>query len=133
MNATTSTTTTGPMTKAERFFHENAGWGYVPGKETPEEGRERGARKLARAEEWLEEQNGYEVNWMEDDDADRSFLDDEESGREDDGRVLYGCVVTLPDGRKDSLWGIDLGPEGSLSDPYCRVVKAELALGLMRE
>lgn len=121
-----STTTTTTMTAAERFFYDRAGYSYGAD-ETEQQGRERGARRLAAAEEWLNAQGGYEVEWMEDADADRSFLPKR------DRRPLFGCVVRLPDGRETSLWSIDLGRDGDLSDPYCRVVKAELALELMTD
>ena len=111
------------MNAMTRFFFENAGYSYDPKRETPQQGKLRCARQLAAAERWLSEQPGHEIEWAVDDHPDRSGIDH-------DG-PLYGCIVTLASEEQASLWGIDLGPEGDLSDPYARVVVAELASELM--
>jgi len=106
-----------------QFFYAEAGLSYDPKKETKEQGRKRGARELAKAEAWLAAQPGHQILWEEDDYPDRSGVDH-------DG-MLYGVVVTLSDGRCASLYGVDLGAAEDISDPYTRVVVAELALELM--
>jgi hypothetical protein len=113
------------------FFFEHAGYSYEPKQESPEQGRLRCAEDLARAEQWLQKQAGHSVEWEVDEYADRS-------GIEHDGS-LFACLVTLPCptcgglGKRQSLYGIDLGPDGSDEGGYRRVVEAELALELMNE
>ena len=104
------------LCKAEAFFWDNDG-------NTNPFLRLKAAQKLAEAEDWKERAKCF-VEWFEDADADRSWLD------EGDSRPLFGCVVWHGD-EHQSLWGIDLGPEGDLNDPYRRVVEAELALELL--
>lgn len=111
------------MSSPSRFFYRHAGYSYDLAKETPDQGRRRCARQLAQAERWLSRQPGHQVEWVEDDHQDRSGIDH-------DG-PLFGCVVKLATGEVQSLWGIDLGPEGDLANPYTRVVVAELAVELM--
>lgn len=115
-----------------RFFWEYAGSSYDPTRETHEAGRMRGAVNLARAEEWLDQmqenadetENYVQIDWEEDEYADRSHLED------DDFRPLYGCtVVVCVDGSEwdASCGGIDIGWNTVNDDPYCRVMVAELA------
>lgn len=114
---------------AVAFFYEHAGWSYDPATQTPEEGRQACAIRLAEAERWLLLQDGH-TEWLVDSDADRDDI-------EHDG-PLYGCVVKVACGCDrpccsgwwtQSLWSIDLGPSGE-PDDYQRVVQAELALEL---
>lgn len=106
------------LTPAQRFFWDHAGWGYMPGAETPEHGRAAGARKLAAAETWLSEQAGHTVRWVPD-----TFGG--EPGE-------WACVVRLDPARSESLCGIDFEGDGEpWGKPYARVVAAELALQLM--
>jgi hypothetical protein len=105
------------------FFYEHAGWSHTPGTETPEEGRLRGARKLAKAERWLSRQNGHTVEWDAEPDPDYSGIDH--------NGPLFCCLVCVPGLVGQSLGNIDLGPDCNLCDPYTRVVVAELALELM--
>ncbi len=105
-----------------KFFYEHAGWSYGPG-ETSDQGKLRCAIHLADVEVWAQGKN-LTVQWIEDTDADRSWLEDEPDG--DDGRILWGCQITLLwDGRADcaSLWGIDID---ATDNPYVRVVEAEM-------
>jgi hypothetical protein len=112
--------------EAVRFFYAHAGWGYTPGVETPELGRLRGARALATAEAWAASHT-VELRWIEDQHPDRSGIRHK--------APLWACLMTFSVGdgvmHPESLWGIDLGASPSLSDPYCRVVQAELALEAM--
>lgn len=109
---------------AVSFFYENAGYCYGP-EQTPEQGRSDCADKLARAEQWLSQQCGHEIEWTE-----QPEWDTDRSGIEHSA-PLYSCLVTVPGIGAESLCGIDLGENPSLSDPYTRVVVAELALELM--
>lgn len=111
---------------AVAFFRKHAGYSVAQG-ETLEEGKLRGARELAAAEAWLVGQP-HQVEWREDDDADRSWLPKR------DKRPLFGCLVSVKQEGEwvhQSLWGIDLGPTGNECDSYMRVVVAELAMELM--
>lgn len=122
------------LDEAVAFFYEHAGHSYMPGKETEEQGRQRGAEQLAIAEAWLEEQDG-DTEWSEDDHQDRSGIDH--------AAPLYCCTVKVActcsnkccsGERFEHLGGIDLGDNGDNSDgadAYKRVVEAELALELM--
>ncbi len=89
-----------------------------------------GAAHFADVEAWfdgLEDEGTAEVEWMVDEDADTSWMDEDEEPRE-----LYGCIVRVRTEREDieveSLWSIDLlrSPFHSDRDPYCRIVEAEL-------
>jgi hypothetical protein len=101
------------------FFYRHAGYGYDPKKETQEQGRRRGAKALANALAKAHAE-GYTFEWVEDAEGDRS-------GIEHDGSI-YGCVMHSPSGKDvASLWAIDLGDRDPYSDPYARVVEAELA------
>jgi hypothetical protein len=94
-----------------------------------------GAVEFADVEAWFDSQEGAEVFWAEDDDADRSWMDDTS---EDDERPLWYCNVTIsPDADTATgtvgwvLGGINIAgsphDEGfNRRDPYCRVVEAEL-------
>lgn len=111
------------MANSIAFFAEHAGFSWDPKTETPAQGAAKCAEALAKAEAWLASQPGHQIEWRQDDNDDRS-------GIEHDG-PLFGCIVTLADGRSESLCGIDLGANGDLGDPYTRVVVAELASELM--
>lgn len=106
------------MTKAEQFFYDKAGYSYTPGTETPEQGRENGAKRLALAERFARA-NGWTYQWVPDDDD----CGDGDSTPE----VREGCILRDADGKVlESLWGI-----GDASAGYRRVVEAELALDHM--
>lgn len=118
------------MTDAQRFFYEHAGWGYHPDHETPEQGRVRGARALADAEEWAKREG---LSWRWEEDEFPNWDDDVEREHTDYPQHVV-ALVRHGDWPEDdeilaSLCSIDLGPDGSpSSDPYIRVVAAELAL-----
>lgn len=109
------------MNEAERFFYDHGGWSYDPVNETPEQGRIRCAKVLARAEERLK--NGpYFITWDDDPepwDGDTPY----------DGPLWIVSLWKVP---IDSSQATVLGAVGSvattLADPYTRVIEAELAL-----
>lgn len=110
------------MTEDEAFMWEHAGWSYMPGHETPEQGRLDGAKRLAAAEEWLKEEGGN-ATWEVDEVHDRE-------------ECTYVCCVAVgcECGRKCCcgersafLGGIDAAER----DTYRRIVEAVLALELM--
>jgi hypothetical protein len=112
------------LNPAESFFYANAGYSYGPG-ETPEEGRAKGAKKLARAERKANAL-GWKVTWSVDPNIDSSEFSDEKPWS------LWECVMRSSDGDGESLSGIDFGRDGGpYGDPYARVVEAELALAIM--
>ena len=102
------------MTKLERAFHfffENAG--YIVGQ------RAACALSLARAEQYAED-NDWKAVWEWDDDADLSWMSDDE--RQQEHEVL-GCVLKDAAGNVlASLWGIV-----DADSNYRRVIEAELA------
>jgi hypothetical protein len=127
---------TGAMKAAERFFYLNAGYSYGAG-ETPEQGRKRCARTLARAERaaankgfsyrWSIDPHGSSADWIE---------PNEDGGRDNNPWQVWQCAMYNRDGRiVDSLHGIDFGRGGEpWGDNYKRVVEAELAIdGLTNE
>lgn len=117
---------------AVAFFLEHAGWSYNPATETPEQGRLRCARSLAKAERWLSEQNGHQVKWVED--TDYSPDDYDYPPENDTPGLAWGCVIDLDGERGASLWAITFEGNGEpWGKPYARVVVAELAYELMPE
>lgn len=106
------------MTDATAFFYEHAGWSYDPATQTPEQGRQATAARLAEAEAWAASE-GLTAQWQEDADAD-------EPGQ-------WGCVLRDPDAQWiDSLWGIEFESGAPWGEPYARVVAAELAAAVVR-
>lgn len=107
---------------AYRFFYANAGWGYDPKTQTPQQGRAAGARRLAKAERDARAL-GYTFEWEYDwsVDHEKEFPDCySESGPE----TCEGCIMRDKGGKVvQSLWCID-----DASKEYRRVVEAELAL-----
>lgn len=96
-------------TREYRFFREHAG--YVVGQQAL------GAWELAKAEQTAIERE-WSFFWTPDDDADWSFINDDEY------HEVYGCILRDAEGNTlASLWGI-LDPDRN----YERVVQAELAL-----
>jgi hypothetical protein len=107
-----------------RFFYDHAGWAYDPQTETPEQGRTRGARRLAAAERlaryrdlsfrwenelgWIDHVTEFDCYDVEPTTCEVCICFDE------DGEVLasLGCID-------------DATPE------YRRVVEAELALEVL--
>lgn len=124
------------MKAAERFFYQHAGYSYGQG-ETPEQGRERSARELARVERKAIN-GGFSYRWSIDPDIDsRDWIDDnEDGGKNCNPWQTWQCAMYNRDGRiVNSLHGIDFGRGGEpWADPYRRVVEAELATeGLTNE
>lgn len=108
---------------AVAFFKEHAGYGYIPGKETPAQGKRRNAIALAHAEA-IARKKGFYSNWHIDE------LDSSEWSSERPPWRQYVCMLFNAKGECiASLCGIDFGRDGSpIGDPYARVVEAELAL-----
>jgi hypothetical protein len=107
-----------PDQRAVDFFYKHAGYGYGPG-ETPEQGRRRGAVKLAKAEQEATAR-GWTVKWEEDPEGWDSLGDIDP----DDVKEILVAVLYDEDGNV-------LGSLGSIVNPdrdYARVVEAELAL-----
>lgn len=112
------------MTKAEQFFHDNAGFSYDPKTETPEQGKRNTARALARAEAYAKKA-GWQFEVEPDPDADESWMD--ATCRNDHGGTAW--QVALYDETRQYVLA-SLG--GCYGDgDYERVVKAELALEAM--
>jgi hypothetical protein len=116
--------------EAEQFFYEHAGWSHDPKTETSKDGRKRNALNLAAAEAWAYKE-GLSFDWNVDD-IDSSFFSDEQPFRR-----LWACALVYPNNEMlGCIGGVDLaacGPDAYYSDPYQRVIEAELALAAMRE
>jgi hypothetical protein len=106
------------LRKRFQFFLANAGYATPPG-------RAACALGLAKAEAYAEDHE-WSFEWVFDDDADLSWMDEAE--RKLDHEVL-GCVVKDADGEVlASLWSI-VDPDAS----YRRVVEAELSSEAMHQ
>jgi hypothetical protein len=112
-----------------RFFFKYSGWGYDPKTETPNQGRWRGARNLARAEREAHAR-GWTYRWEWDEDQDRGCCEctEPESGcpcarGECGGHQVFGCILsTTCAPHVNALWGIS-----DPSEEDRRVIEAELA------
>lgn len=105
------------------FFYRNAGYGKPPG-------RFECAQRLAEAERYAKERN-WEFVWEYDEDADWSWMDEEEQNKYHEVfgcRMFTGTDTVDPFLPAQSLYGI-FDP----SDDHRRVVQAELALEEMPE
>jgi len=111
---------------AVAFFKKNAGYSYDPKTETPEQGRNRCALSLARAERWADKTE-VEFHWRTDDISNRDFTED---GPE---YFLWVCVANNRSGEViGSLGGVDFGENGQPDGKgYSRVIAAEIALEAM--
>lgn len=111
------------MNKSEQFFFDNASFSYDPKTETQEQGRERCAKLLARAEQFALE-NDFSYEWMQDEITSEDHSDDEPF------YPLWVCVMRDSEGNIiDSLSAIDFGEGGEpWGNNYRRIVEAELAL-----
>lgn len=106
------------------FFAEHAWYSYDPKIETPEQGRLRCAAELASASMRAFE-DGFSFEWSIDHEIDsRSF------SKSRPHWSLYQCAMRDANGDVcGSLGGVDFGRDGDpWSDPYRRVVEAQLAL-----
>lgn len=106
-----------------QFFLRHAGFSYDPKTETADAGRRRNARDLANAERRASAA-GMSFGWSIDPDIDSSEWCDDPPAYDQ-----WVCVCRDAVGDSvASLGGIDFGRDGSpYSDPYRRVVEAELA------
>jgi hypothetical protein len=120
-----------PSQQAVAFFYEQAGWSYNPSNETAEEGRARGALRLATAEDYAQTHD-WMFAWEPDPEPCYCDADSHEHEVEfcvlfdrahDDfdavGRLLKRRILA-------SLYGIC-----GATREYRRVVEAELALEAM--
>ena len=129
------------------FFKRYAGTSWNPQTETKEQGKERGARELAHAEQFVRDA-GYAIQWEIDPDvtsADwmpayetvtlpptRTASGQLESRKVRQRHAPYStwvCLIRDPEGNVcGSLGGVDFGRDGEpWGDPHRRVVEAELA------
>jgi hypothetical protein len=111
---------------SEQFFYDHAGWGYHPDKETPEEGRRRGARALVEAERYARDHDWW-YRW----DSELGMIDHvtEFVCYDTEPETCESCALYAEDGEL-------LGSLGCIDDAtpeYRRVVEAELALEAMPE
>lgn len=103
------------------FFKSFAGFSYDPKTETAEDGKRRCARELALAERKARDA-GLSFVWQADDITSEEFSDEKPF------RQLFICLLIDRTGKTlASCGGIDLANGDSFSDPYCRVMEAELA------
>ena len=110
--------------KALRFFLDNAGWSYDPLTETPFQGKWKGARTLADAEERMRRGSYY--------------IDIEPDDLPWDGDFPYDgplWIVSLWEGAwwEQELLGSLSGVACPKDDPYLRVVAAQLAAEFIPE
>lgn len=105
---------------AVEFFYKYAGWSYNPGTETPEQGRRRSARELARAE-LLAIDNGWEFEWRDDWSVDH--VDEFEFYENGGPESCESCTLYSAEGEVLA----SLGCIDDATDEYRRVVEAELA------
>lgn len=105
--------------KAFKFFREHAGYGYDPTTETPEQGRDRGARKLAAAERYAFE-NEWTHEWR---------IDESGCNCDTDTPCEKTSVCVLYDTNANIIASLS-----GICDPtaeYRRVIEAELAMEAM--
>jgi hypothetical protein len=106
------------LTEAEQFFYDHAGYSYRADHETKGSGRTRIAVLLADAEE-ARKRAGAEVQWEEDPDI---------WGEDAEATYWYAALVGESGETLASLGGIGFAEgKGPDTDPYGRVVEAELA------
>lgn len=113
---------------ATSFFYEHAPTSHNPAEETEEEGRMRGARDLANAEE-IARREGWSFGWETDDVTSADHSD------ESDPYPLWVGSLRLDEDDEVSvidIGGVDFGrdntPDSDESKNYRRVVEAQLAL-----
>lgn len=116
------------LSPAEKFFFEWAGGSYTAGASTAQRKRERidQAKAMAAAEAEGEDR-GWKVEWDHDQEADISWMDDEQREELERGATEM-LVALLRDENGNvlaSLGGVHVNARGG-RDPYGRVVEAEL-------
>lgn len=106
------------------FFMRHAGYSYNPATQTPMQGRIECSKQLAQAAKKAFD-GGFSFEWSIDPAIDSSSFCEEN----EEPWSLWECCMRSPEGLAvQSLHGIDFGRDGSpWSDPYRRVVEAELA------
>ena len=115
------------LTEDQRFFFAHAGYSYVPGHETPAQGRTKAAIYLAEAERFARS-FGLSFAW-EVSDTDSSDFNDEEPAWQ-----LWDCIAYDDEGNVRASSGAnDLGRDVQpcTSNPFVRVTQAELAAEVM--
>jgi hypothetical protein len=122
-----------PHEQAVRFFYRNAGISYNPAKETREQGKRRSARALANAEQKAKDA-GIQFRFSHEPYPDTSWMDESQLEEfRQGGTVMLDALAILPcpdhsgckhDRVLASLGGIHAS---GFSDPYLRVVSAEIA------
>jgi hypothetical protein len=126
---------------AAQFFYKQAGYGYDPKTETKEQGRRRGAKALAEAEAYASRE-GWDVRWSQDgsmygQQGDCFDIVDDPDSFGDPLFVGWDAFLVDMDGNVLGSLGATTfaGSNGGdpWSDPYRRVVEAELALEAMPE
>lgn len=113
------------LTKAQQFFYREAGYSYDPAKETERQGRERGARRLAKAEREAREA-GLRFVWETDTDGCIGCTC-ESNGCKCFTEEPHECLVCLAYDAEGTLAG-SMGGVCEPTQAYRRVVEAELAL-----
>lgn len=111
------------MMSDEEFFYAHAGYSYDPKRETPEQGRRRCAKALARAEDYAQSL-GWTFKWDHEPDADLSWMDEEERAKPHE---VLCCVLRDASGDVRASLGNIVDADRN----YGRVVEAELALEAM--
>lgn len=114
------------MTGEQQFFYDNAGWSYMPSKETPKQGRYNSARRYAKAER-LARIAGIVFNWRYDPDGCVGCDCGECECSTGEPHDTLQCTATLPDG----TIGASLGGICRPDKDYRRVIEAELAIECM--
>lgn len=105
-----------------QFFLAHAGFSYGP-EETPAQGRRRCARALASAEKQARD-SGMSFEWSLDGHDSTEWTDER-----DPATPTWQCLARDESGEiVGSLGGVDFGDGSPWSDPYRRVVEAEIAL-----
>lgn len=125
------------LTKAEKFFYDNAGYSYDPKTETVEEGKIKCAKAMAQAEMFAREHN-WSFSWELEQESPVSVFGKAcpKNAKCVDDRCRYAHYDPESDFYCCLIWDNSDTPEviGSLGmieepDPeYRRVVEAELAL-----
>lgn len=115
------------MTKQEQFFYDHAGYSFAAATETAEDGRTRGAKALARAEEYAEEKGWY-ILWGDDGEADFQ----EEDGSWSSAPAVSAALMENYYAENAStclasLGGIMESDDATERNNYRRVIAAELA------
>lgn len=118
---------TKPLTAAERFFYQHAGFSHAPN-QTPEDGKRECVMQLAEAEAAAKRAR-VTFTWSHDPDTDSlDFCDDAPPWK------LWQCMAYKGGECVGSLGGVDFGRDRApYEDSYSRVVEAEIALEAMKE